>query len=65
MFPPEFVPPTFLWHDPEPRADTWVVEIGFSAATAKSITVVVPGVPPPKGELDMEAFGETNEPYEG
>jgi tetratricopeptide (TPR) repeat protein len=65
VFPPEFVPPTFLWHDPEPRADTWVVEIGFSAATAKSITVVVPGAPPPKGELDMEAFGETNEPYEG
>ncbi|MHC4971848.1 MAG: tetratricopeptide repeat protein [Planctomycetota bacterium] len=65
VFPPEFVPPTFLWHDPDPESDTWIVEIEFSDPKAKSITVEVPGDPPPKGELDMDAFGETNEPYEG
>jgi tetratricopeptide (TPR) repeat protein len=64
VFPPEFVPPTFLWHDPEPRANAWMVEIVFSAE-ADSIRVEIPGDPPPKGELDMDAFGETNEPYEG
>jgi len=65
VFPPEFLPPTFLWHDPEPRVDTWLIEIAFSDGSSKAITVLVPGAPPPKGEIDPEAIGKTNEVYEG
>ena len=27
IFPPDMVPPTFLWHDPAMKADTWLIEV--------------------------------------
>jgi len=63
MFPPEFVAPTFLWHDAEENADTWLVTIEF--ADAGPIRVLLPGSPRTKGEVDLEAFAGTNSAYEG
>jgi hypothetical protein len=63
VFPPEFVPPTFLWHDPVERADLWLVSIEFPEA--ERLDVLVPSRPPTRGEPDPEAWGPTNEPYEG
>jgi len=65
MFPPEFVAPTFLWHDDDEAVDTWLVSIGFPESDAKPIRVLVPGSTPPKGEVDLEAFAATNSAYEG
>ena len=65
VFPPEFIAPSFLWHDPDPNADLWLIRIDFSDETAKPITVLVPGAPPPQGEIDLEAVSATNEIYEG
>ena len=28
-FPPEFCPPTFLWHDNDPRVKTWLIAVSF------------------------------------
>ncbi len=63
VFPPGMVPPTFLWHD-ETQADTWLVEIRFEDPGARPIHAVVPGAPPPQGEVDPEALGDTNEVYQ-
>lgn len=30
IFPPEIVAPTFLWHDPNSKADLWLVDIVFT-----------------------------------
>ncbi|MBD3334494.1 MAG: hypothetical protein GF355_03170, partial [Candidatus Eisenbacteria bacterium] len=65
IFPPEFTPPTFLWHDSDPRTDVWLVDIDFSMGTAPSISLLVPGDPPPKGWTDERTWGATNEPYHG
>ena len=61
---PEFVPPTFLWHDASEAADTWWVHVRFSQPGADALDVWVPGAPPPQGEIDPEAIGETNALYE-
>jgi len=65
IFPPEFVPPTFLWHDEAEHADTWLVTVEFASGASDPLRILVPGDPPPKGEIDMEAISETNEIYEG
>ncbi|MCU0981544.1 MAG: hypothetical protein MUF25_20530, partial [Pirellulaceae bacterium] len=30
IFPPEIVPPTFLWHEPDAQADTWLIDVAFA-----------------------------------
>jgi len=65
IFPPEFVPPTFLWHDGAGASDTWLVTIEFAEGATGALRILVPGAPPPKGEIDMEAISETNRIYEG
>ena len=30
VFPPEIVPPTFLWHEPDEQADTWLIDVAFA-----------------------------------
>lgn len=64
VFPPEIVPPTVLWHDPHPRADTWLVEFRFSGKN-EAIYALVPGDPPPARPIDPRCVTKTNEIYRG
>lgn len=63
IFPPDFVAPTFLWHDDLAGVDRWQVKVTFQGG-AETIEVVVPGEPPPRGEIDPDCLGPTNEVYE-
>ena len=62
VFPPGFVPPTFLWHDDAEGASTWWIRVG--AGTGQELVVRVPHRSPPQGRIDPEARGPTNELYE-
>ncbi len=64
IFPPEIVPPTVLWHDSHPQADTWLVRLAF-AGSNETIEVLVPGHPPPAGPIDPRCMTKTNEIYRG
>ena len=59
IFPPEMVPPTFLWHDSAPAADTWLVHVALGDADA-GLYVLTPGRPPPPGEIDARCVTKTN-----
>lgn len=63
IFPPEIVPPTVLWHDPQAQADTWLMEFAFSQG--EPIYVLLPGEPPPAGPIDPRCITKTNEVYRG
>ncbi len=51
IFPPEIVSPTFLWHDKAEKADAWLIDVAFKKE-GKHLYALVPGNPPPKGEID-------------
>ena len=67
IFPPDIVPPTFLWHEPVQKVDTWLIEVAFakdaSGKDASRIHVLVPGEAPPTGEIDKRCVWESNEIY--
>ncbi len=63
IFPPEIAAPTFLWHDEAAQADHWLVDADFSNGKAH-IYALVPGVPPPQGEIDERCISVTNELYQ-
>lgn len=60
IFPPDFVPPTFLWHDPHEEADTWLIDIAFGNDPGH-IYVLVPREPPPVGDIDPRCITSTNQ----
>jgi len=62
VFPPEFAPPTFLWHDDSP-ASRWTVTFEF-ADGGPTLAAGTAGDPPPRGEIDERAVAATNEIYE-
>jgi tetratricopeptide (TPR) repeat protein len=62
VFPPEIVPPTFLWHEPDADADTWLLEVAF-ADLPEPLYVLVAGRAPPTAPLDPAAIAGTNEIY--
>lgn len=64
IFPPEIVPPTLLWHDPHPQADTWLLEVRFSGQR-EAIYALLPGGPPPPRPIDPRCVTKTNEIYRG
>ncbi len=63
IFPPDIVPPTFLWHEPTDRAETWLVVVAWSDA-AEQIRILVPGSPPEPGRIDPDCIAENNEIYQ-
>ena len=63
IFPPDFMPPTFLWHDADAGAERWQVQVAFDDGKA-CLTMEVDGPPPPAGEIDPLALASTNEVYE-
>ena len=63
IFPPDIIAPTFLWHDAAGKADAWVIEVRFGKDAGQA-HVLVPGMPPPEGEVDPLAIASTNEVYQ-
>ena len=63
IVPPEIVPLTFLWHEPAPQADTWLVEVAFENLP-HHLYALVPGDPPPTGPVDPQCLAENNKLYE-
>ena len=59
IFPPEFIPPTFLWHDASPDAVAWRVDVEFSDGSL-AMHLPVCGEPPQVGEIDPRCIAETN-----
>jgi len=64
IFPPEILSPTFLWHDSTDSVDGWLVDITFSDAPCH-LHILVPGMPPPEGDVDPLAISSSNEIYRG
>jgi hypothetical protein len=62
IFPPEIVPPTFLWHDETPDADRWLIDVSLSDDDGH-VYVMARGIPQPRGPEDPRTFGATNERY--
>jgi Flp pilus assembly protein TadD len=62
VFPPDFAPPTYLWHDGGKRADRWSVEWVFANGNA-SLRTSVDAAEPPAGEIDKRCISVTNELY--
>jgi len=63
VIPPEIAPPTFLWHDDADGADAWLLDAAFADGSAR-LSVLVPGEPAPKGEIDPQCISKTNKIYE-
>lgn len=64
VVPPDLTAPTFLWHDASPGADRWLLDVSFGEGGAR-LSILVPGEPPPRGEIDPRAVAENNEIYAG
>ena len=62
VFPPEIVPPTFLWHEPDEQADTWLIDVAF-ADESEHIYVLSAGNSPSAGPIDPAAIATSNEIY--
>jgi len=62
LFPPDFAPPTLLWHD-DSGARSWRVRITFQDGTAPLELIIQPQLYRP-GPLDERAVSETNRPPE-
>ncbi|MFC1511876.1 tetratricopeptide repeat protein [Candidatus Latescibacterota bacterium] len=68
VFPPEFIPPTFLWHDANATADTWLVDVAFGDSPSH-LSIVTPGTPAQPPDIDPTCISSNNElpeptPYE-
>lgn len=60
VFPPEIVAPTFLWHDPQPEADVWLIKISFERAAA---IFVLTSAEQPELNIDPVAVSSANRDY--
>jgi len=62
VFPPEIVPPTFLWHEPDAEADSWLIALTLDDGS-QPVYILSAGHPPAAGPIDPAAGSETNEIY--
>ena len=63
VFPPQIVPPTFLWHEPTEDVDTWLIDVAWSGQK-DHLVILSAGNPPPTGEIDPECISKNNEIYQ-
>ncbi len=63
IFPPEIVPPTFLWHEPISEADTWLIDVTWNGREER-VSALSAGSPPPAGKIDPECISKNNEIYQ-
>jgi tetratricopeptide (TPR) repeat protein len=61
IFPPEFPPPTFLWHDSTRGAALWKIEVSFTDGSA-AIQETSSGERLRIGKIDPDCVADTNEP---
>ena len=64
VFPPEFIPPMFMWNDDSSGADTWLIDV--SMPDGGHISVLAPLHPLPPPEIDRqctEINAPDNPPY--
>jgi tetratricopeptide (TPR) repeat protein len=61
IFPPEIIPPTFIWHDGSASAKFWRIDITF-ADGAKPIHATSQGDPIRIGKIDPRCVSDTNKP---
>ena len=59
VFPPEFIPPMFVWHDSLSGADTWLIDVTFPGGA--HLTVLAPKNPLPDPVIDQQCF-DFNDP---
>ncbi len=64
VFPPDFTPPTILWHDDHSGVDAWIITVTFSDGGAP-VTARSDGAPAPSRGIDLTVLGPTNEIYQG
>jgi hypothetical protein len=60
LFPPDFAPPTFEWHDASRDARMWSIDVGARSGDAAPLHATSHGEPPQIGEIDQAAIGLTN-----
>ncbi len=60
VFPPDMAPPTFLWHDANPQAKFWRMEISFQGGVA-ALRAESAGEAFRFGEIDPRCVADTNE----
>ncbi|MFC1489650.1 tetratricopeptide repeat protein [Candidatus Latescibacterota bacterium] len=60
IFPPEFVPPRFLWNDPSEAVDSWIIEIAGDDDD-DIMFVLTTGDTPPEPDIDPNCISPTNE----
>ena len=51
-FPPEIAPPTFRWHDPAARADTWLIDVALAGGSGHFYFLVRGDAPSRSGKGD-------------
>jgi tetratricopeptide (TPR) repeat protein/Tol biopolymer transport system component len=61
IFPPDIMPPTFLWRDAETSDQTWRIDISF-ADGSESLHVDSKGNPMQIGKIDPRCVSNTNKP---
>lgn len=65
VFPPEFIPPMFMWLDETGQADRWMIDIALPGETG-SIRILTADNPLPDPDIDMQCIEITakdNPPY--
>jgi tetratricopeptide (TPR) repeat protein len=60
IFPPEIIPPTFLWRDPQKASTVWRIDVSFADASA-GIHLISHGERMRIGKIDPDCAAETNE----
>jgi tetratricopeptide (TPR) repeat protein len=60
IFPPEFTPPTFIWHDAAEKSTVWQIDLTFADGSSP-IRVESRGEPLSPGEIDPRCVSQTNE----
>jgi len=61
IFPPEIIPPTFIWRDADPSATAWRIAITF-ADGSKPIHATSHGEPIQISKIDPRCVSENNKP---
>lgn len=63
VFPPEIIAPVFLWHEPDARADAWLIDVALENG-AQHVYALTSGRLPPPGPIDPACIAETNQIYQ-